>query len=129
MDRLDSRSAKQKNVLGTELVSCGMDPLTGFYRTGSCATGPDDKGMHTVCAVLTAEFLEFTKSKGNDLSTPLPQFGFPGLRPGQSWCLCAARWLEAESAGRAPKVILESTHENTLNSIPLETLKKHRMMK
>jgi uncharacterized protein (DUF2237 family) len=114
-----------KNVLGTELKPCGMDPLTGFYRTGSCETGPDDRGVHTVCAVLTDEFLEFTKSKGNDLSSPLPQFGFPGLKAGQRWCLCAARWLEAERAGRAPKVVLEATHEKTLSTVPLDTLKKY----
>ncbi len=114
-----------KNVLGTELKPCGMDPLTGFYRTGSCETGPDDRGVHTVCAVLTDEFLEFTKSKGNDLSRPLPQFGFPGLKAGQRWCLCAARWLEAERAGRAPKVVLEATHEKTLSTVPLDTLKKY----
>jgi len=114
-----------KNVLGTELKPCGMDPLTGFYRTGSCETGPDDRGVHTVCAVLTDEFLEFTKSKGNDLSRPLPQFGFPGLKTGQRWCLCAARWLEAERAGRAPKVVLEATHEKTLSTVPLDTLKKY----
>ena len=114
-----------KNVLGTELKPCGMDPLTGFYRTGSCETGPDDRGVHTVCAVLTDEFLEFTKSNGNDLSSPLPQFGFPGLKAGQRWCLCAARWLEAERAGRAPKVVLEATHEKTLSTVPLDTLKKY----
>jgi uncharacterized protein (DUF2237 family) len=114
-----------KNVLGTDLKPCGMDPLTGFYRTGSCETGPDDRGVHTVCAVLTDEFLEFTKSKGNDLSRPLPQFGFPGLKAGQRWCLCAARWLEAEKAGSAPQVVLEATHEKTLSTVPLDTLKKY----
>ena len=114
-----------KNVLGTELKPCGTDPLTGFYRTGFCQTGDDDRGVHTVCAVLTDDFLGFTKSNGNDLSSPLPQFGFPGLKAGQRWCLCAARWLEAERAGSAPKVVLEATHEKTLSTVPLDTLKKY----
>lgn len=120
-----TKNKEQKNVLGTKLIPCGMDPITGFYRTGTCETGPDDRGVHTVCAELTNDFLEFTKSQGNDLSTPLPRFGFPGLKAGQRWCLCAARWAEAEKAGSAPKVILESTHEKTLSVVPLETLKKY----
>lgn len=122
---MDTKSSEQKNVLGTELTGCGLDPLTGFYRNGFCETGPDDRGVHTVCAEVTAEFLEFTKSQGNDLSTAWPQFGFPGLKPGQRWCLCASRWLEAERAGFAPKVILTATHEKTLDVVPLEKLRQH----
>ena len=118
-------SAQAKNVLGTELTQCGRDPVTGFYRDGSCKTGPQDAGTHTVCAVVTEEFLRFTQSRGNDLTTPRPQIGFPGLKPGQRWCLCASRWLEAFQAGVAPPVVLESTHEKTLSIIPIEALKRH----
>ena len=103
----------QRNVLGATLADCSHDPKTGFYRSGCCETGPDDAGVHTVCAVLTEEFLEFSRSRGNDLSTPRPEFGFPGLDPGDRWCLCAARWLEAFEAGCAPRVDLEATHEKT----------------
>lgn len=117
--------SEQKNVLGTKLQPCGFDPKTGFFRNGSCETGPNDRGVHTVCAVLTNEFLSFTKSQGNDLTTPLPQFDFPGLKAGQRWCLCATRWAEAEKAGYAPKVVLEATNEKTLKIVPLETLKKY----
>lgn len=115
------------NILGTELKECGRDPITGFFRDGSCQTGPSDSGVHTVCAELTQEFLDFTKSKGNDLSTPRPQFGFAGLKPGQRWCLCAARWLEAHEAGKAPPVSLEATHQRSLETVPLEALKSRAL--
>jgi len=113
---------KSRNVFGTEMLTCSEKPVTGFYRDGCCNTGPQDHGVHTVCAVMTAEFLEFSKSKGNDLSTPQPQFNFPGLKPGDRWCLCAPRWLEAYRAGKAPKVKLEATHEKTLEIVDLDTL-------
>lgn len=103
-----------KNVLGTELKTCGTDPMTGFYRDGCCNTGADDMGVHTVCAIVTAEFLEFSKKRGNDLSTPMPQYGFAGLNPGDRWCLCASRWAEARDAGMAPSVDLEATHARSL---------------
>ena len=112
-----------KNVLGTELSLCCRDPLTGFYRDGTCRTGADDLGVHTVCCRMTAQFLAFSKARGNDLSTPRP--GFPGLKPGDQWCLCAARWQEAFEAGMAPKVVLEATHEATLAFCKLEDLKAH----
>jgi len=99
--------------------------MTGFYRDGCCNTGPDDLGVHSVCVEVTAEFLAFSKSRGNDLSTPNPQWGFPGLKPGDRWCLCAARWAEAYAAGAAPKVNLAATHEATLAIVPLEQLQTH----
>lgn len=102
---------KSRNVLGGELESCSYQPLTGFYRTGCCDTGADDVGLHVVCVRVTDEFLRFSKSKGNDLSTPMPQFNFPGLSDGDQWCLCAARWLEAQRAGCAPLVVLAATNE------------------
>ena len=114
-----------RNVLGGELEPCSTSPLTGFYRNGCCETGPEDAGMHTVCAVMTAEFLRFSQSAGNDLTTPQPDFGFPGLKPGDRWCLCAPRWKEALDAGVAPPVVLESTHEETLAIMPLGVLKDH----
>jgi uncharacterized protein (DUF2237 family) len=114
-----------RNVLGTDLVPCSLDPTTGFYRNGCCETGPEDLGLHTVCAVMTAEFLAFSKASGNDLSTPLPEYGFPGLSPGDRWCLCAPRWKEALDAGMAPQVVLESTHEETLAIVPLGVLKDY----
>jgi len=120
-------STKALNVLGTELADCSHDPKTGFYRNGCCETGPDDVGVHTVCAVLTEEFLAFSKSRGNDLSTPRPEFGFPGLKDGDRWCLCAARWLEAYDADCAPRVHLEATHKKTLETAPLEALKEHAL--
>jgi uncharacterized protein (DUF2237 family) len=113
------------NVLGGVLMPCSTEPLTGFFRDGCCNTGPEDRGLHTVCVVLTAEFLAFSKSAGNDLSTPMPQYGFAGLKTGQRWCLCAARWQEALDAGAAPKVVLESTHAVTLQVVSLADLKKH----
>lgn len=115
--------AKAKNVLGGPLQSCSTDPLTGFYRDGCCNTGPDDLGVHSVCVVMTKEFLAFSRSRGNDLSTPAP--GFPGLKPGDRWCLCAARWQEAFESGMAPKVVLEATHEATLKFVSLEDLEAH----
>ncbi|NBD94959.1 MAG: DUF2237 family protein [Gammaproteobacteria bacterium] len=117
----------QRNVLGAALADCSHDPKTGFYRSGCCETGPDDAGVHTVCAEVTEAFLEFSRSRGNDLSTPRPQFGFPGLDPGDRWCLCAARWLEAFEAGCAPRVDLEATHEKTLEIVPFESLKAHAL--
>jgi len=114
-----------KNVLGGELVPCSRRPLTGFFRNGCCETGPDDLGMHTVCAQMTAEFLAFSMSVGNDLSTPQPLMGFPGLKPGDLWCLCAPRWKEALDAGVAPPVVLAATHEETLAITPLGVLKDH----
>lgn len=114
-----------KNVLGTDLQTCSNDPTTGFYRDGCCNTGGDDVGVHTVCAVVTDEFLEFSKAAGNDLSTPMPQFGFPGLRDGDQWCLCAPRWQEAFEAGKAPRVVLEATHIQTLEWCTLDDLKAH----
>ena len=117
--------AGARNVLGQELVPCSFDPLTGFFRNGCCETGPHDQGLHTVCAVMTAEFLAFSKSMGNDLSTPMPDYGFAGLRPGDRWCLCAPRWKEALDAGAAPQLVLESTHEETLAIVPLGILKDH----
>lgn len=114
-----------RNVLGQELVPCSLDPVTGFFRNGCCETGPHDVGMHTVCAVMTDDFLAFSKAVGNDLSTPRPDLGFPGLKAGDRWCLCAPRWKEALDAGAAPKVVLEGTHEETLAIVPLGVLKDH----
>ena len=113
-----------KNILGTPLQSCCTDPLTGFYRDGYCVTGPQDTGKHVVCAQMTEAFLAFTQQQGNDLSTPLPQYDFPGLRPGDRWCLCASRWQEAYQAGVAPPVILEATHEAALHYITREALEE-----
>jgi uncharacterized protein (DUF2237 family) len=114
-----------RNVLGGELESCSLSPVTGFYRNGCCETGPEDTGMHTVCAVMTEAFLKFSLSMGNDLSTPRPEFDFPGLRPGDRWCLCAPRWKEALDAGVAPHIVLEATHEEVLAIAPLGVLKDH----
>jgi uncharacterized protein (DUF2237 family) len=125
----DNLSMNKKNVLGSELHKCCDSPKTGYYRNGYCHTDPTDHGTHVVCAIVTKEFLEFTKSRGNDLSTPNPNNQFPGLVPGNRWCLCALRWLEAQSAGVAPKVELESTHQKALEFIDLETLKKFKASK
>lgn len=114
------------NVLGTKLIPCSLDPLTGFYRDGNCRTGPGDTGTHVVCAVMTEEFLQFTRSRGNDLSTPMPYFNFPGLRPGDSWCLCASRWKEAYREGKAPPAILEATHRKALEILEFEWLLEHK---
>jgi len=116
--------AAPRNVFGERLDECCTKPLTGFYRDGACNTGPEDFGVHTVCALMSADFLAFSKAAGNDLSTPVPQVGFEGLQPGDCWCLCAARWKEALDAGHAPRVRLAATHEATLEIVPLDTLKK-----
>lgn len=113
------------NVLGTALVPCSISPLTGFFRNGACDTCAQDQGSHTVCAVLTAEFLAYSKYVGNDLSTPRPEFNFPGLKPGQSWCLCAGRFLQAHDEGCAPQVNLEATHARALDIVPLAVLQEH----
>jgi uncharacterized protein len=114
-----------RNVVGGELLPCSADPLTGFYRDGCCATGPEDVGNHTVCAVVTADFLEFSARVGNDLSTPRPEWGFPGLSPGDRWCVCAARWLEACEANCAPAVVLGATHARALDVVAIEDLVAH----
>lgn len=116
-----------RNVLGEELETCCTSPMTGFYRNGVCETGPQDSGTHVVCAQVTAEFLAFTRSRGNDLSTPRPMSNFPGLKSGDRWCLCASRWKEALDAGVAPPVILSATHEAILNFVSLQDL-KHRAL-
>jgi uncharacterized protein len=113
------------NVFGQPLIPCSLDPLTGFYRDGCCATGPDDTGRHVVCAIMTAEFLTFSRARGNDLSTPRPEYRFPGLQPGDRWCLCALRWKEALEADAVPKVVLESTHEAALRYVTMDDLLKH----
>jgi len=110
------------NVVGGDLLPCSTEPLTGFYRDGCCGTGPEDLGSHTVCAVMTAEFLEFSRQAGNDLSTPRPEWGFEGLQPGDRWCLCAPRWLEAYEAGMAPEVVLGATHAGALEFVPIDAL-------
>ncbi|HHP7236900.1 DUF2237 family protein [Longibacter sp.] len=118
-------SAPARNVIGTVLQSCSTDPMTGFYRDGSCHTGPEDRGTHTVCAVMTEAFLSFTRSRGNDLSTPRPEYDFPGLQAGDRWCLCASRWKEAADADVAPPVVLEATHEKTLETVAKDRLLEH----
>jgi uncharacterized protein (DUF2237 family) len=110
------------NVVGGSLLECSADPVTGFYRDGCCATGPEDMGSHTVCAIVTEEFLAHSARAGNDLTTPQPQFGFGGLRPGDRWCVCAARWLEAHEAGCAPPVLLAATHRRALDVVPIDLL-------
>jgi uncharacterized protein len=114
-----------KNVFGEELLPCSKKPLTGFYRDGCCNTGDEDHGVHTMCVVVTKEFLEFSKNTGNDLSTPRPEWNFFGLKPGDKWCLCASRWVEAWKAGLAPLVVLEATHEKSLEFFPLKQLVKY----
>ncbi len=114
-----------KNVLGTKLETCCTSPMTGFYRNGCCDTGAEDLGLHLVCAKVTMEFLAFSKSRGNDLITPVPMYGFPGLKPGDKWCLCVARWKEALEAGVAPPIILAATHSATLKYIPLPILQEY----
>ncbi|WP_019022175.1 DUF2237 family protein [Thioalkalivibrio sp. ALE23] len=114
-----------RNVFGEELEPCGRDPVTGFYRDGRCATGHDDTGIHTVCAEVTQAFLDYSLAQGNDLVTPMEAFGFPGLKPGDRWCVCAGRWVEAYRAGVAPGVYLRATHEETLAIIPLDVLQAH----
>ncbi len=115
----------QKSVLDEPLAVCSISPMTGFVRNGCCETGPEDLGSHTVCVEVTAEFLEFSQSRGNDLSTPIPAFEFPGLQPGDRWCLCAARWQEALEAGVAPKVVMRATHQRALEEIDFKDLSRH----
>jgi uncharacterized protein (DUF2237 family) len=115
---------ESRNILGKPLQAASFSPLTGFYRDGYCRTGALDAGAHVVCAVLTQPFLDYSKAQGNDLVTPRPEFGFPGLRAGDRWCVCASRWLEAYDAGVAPQVVLAATHERALNTIPLDALKE-----
>lgn len=117
--------SRPKNVLGEPLASCSEDPVTGFYRTGCCETGADDHGLHLVCAEMTYEFLEFSESRGNPLATPMPEYGFPGLQPGDRWCLCVERWKEALQHGVAPPVHLDATHISTLEFVSLEELQAH----
>lgn len=114
-----------RNVLGGQLEVCSTSPMTGFYRTGCCDVGPDDAGVHAVCVQVTAKFLAFSKAAGNDLSTPMPQHGFAGIKPGDRWCLCAARWKQALDAGAAAQVVLAATHEKTLEFVSLEDLKRY----
>ena len=115
------------NVLGGDIRCCCRDPLTGFYRDGYCRTGPGDVGLHTVCALMTEEFLEFSRENGNDLITPHPEWDFPGLKPGDKWCLCVTRWQEALLAGKAPLVDLEATHSSAVEFVSLEDLKAHQL--
>jgi uncharacterized protein (DUF2237 family) len=122
---MDAGGSSPRNVLGGPLGACCHKPMTGFYRTGSCETGPEDRGLHVVCVQVTAEFLAFSRARGNDLSTPLPVLGFPGLAPGDCWCLCAARWQEALDAGEAPRVRLLATHEAALEVVSLADLKRY----
>lgn len=123
-----SEQASAKNVLGQPLEPCGLDPLTGFYRDGCCNTGSNDPGVHTVCCVVTEEFLAVSARLGNDLSTPMPQYGFPGLKAGDRWCVCAARWLQVQQAGAACPVVLEATHEATLEIVPFEILLEYAVI-
>lgn len=119
--------ADSLNILGENLEPCSHDPLTGFFRDGCCNTARGDVGSHTVCAELSEEFLAFTKARGNDLSTPRPEYGFPGLKPGNKWCLCASRWLEAFKEGAAPRIYLRSTHERATAIVPLELLREYAL--
>jgi uncharacterized protein (DUF2237 family) len=121
----DTDVVTERNVLGRELELCGTDPVTGFFRDGCCNTGPDDRGSHTICAVMTAEFLDHQMRIGNDLSTPMPQFRFPGLVPGDRWCVTARNWLRAHQDGVAAPVVLASTHERALDIVPIEVLQEH----
>lgn len=121
--------SRAKNVLGTPLEPCSHDPVTGFFRDGCCNTGPEDDGLHTLCAEMTDEFLTFSKSRGNDLSTPIEEYGFPGLKSGDCWCLCVLRWKEALLAGMAPRVVLEATHMSVLEFVDLEDLRSHAVAK
>ena len=125
MDGENFGGGRQKNVLGGALIPCSVAPMTGFFRDGCCHTSPEDIGSHTVCAVMTNDFLIFSKAAGNDLTTPLAKYGFPGLKPGDSWCLCAARWEQARRAGAAPNVILSATNAACLSVVALEDLREH----
>jgi len=119
--------SQASNVLGEPLQPCSFEPLTGFYRDGCCHTGPGDRGLHTVCMQATAEFLQFSREAGNDLSTPMPEYAFPGLKPGDQWCLCVTRWQEALEADCAPRVVLAATHISALEFVLLEDLKRHAL--
>jgi uncharacterized protein (DUF2237 family) len=119
----------EKNIFGEKLQICCTNPMTGYFRDGSCRTINEDTGTHTVCAIMTEEFLNFSASRGNNLITPAPYYQFPGLKPGDKWCLCVSRWVEAEKVGKAPKLILEATHEKTLEYTTLDTLVKHAFIK
>lgn len=121
----DAESVDERNVLGSELEACGTEPMTGFFRDGCCNTGPEDRGSHTICAVVTAEFLEHQRSIGNDLSTPMPQYSFPGLEPGDRWCVTAVNWARAYQDGAAAPVVLAATNEAVLRIIPLTALQEH----
>lgn len=123
----EPRRPVQRNVFGEPLSTCCLSPMTGFYRTGACETGAQDLGLHVVCAEMTQAFLAYSKRAGNDLSTPVPEYGFPGLQPGDRWCLCAARWQQALEAGAAPRVVLAATHEAALQVIAFEDLKKYAL--
>lgn len=127
IQKRDDPRAGARNVLGGKLETCSLKPLTGFMRDGCCNTTDEDFGVHTVCVRATAEFLAFSKARGNDLSTPMPEYDFPGVKPGDRWCLCAARWREAMLAGCAPRVVLAATHEKTLEFVTLEQLKAHAL--
>lgn len=127
MDSDPARSTTALNVLGRRLGPCSTNPLTGYFRDGCCHTDPGDRGLHVICAEMTVDFLEFSASRGNDLRTAQPRFSFPGLQPGDRWCLCAARWLEAKTAGLAPPVVLESTHLNALGVVTLQQLMEHAL--
>lgn len=124
---MEVQSTPSVNVFGEPLLPCGNDPVTGFFRDGHCNTCAEDLGSHTVCVELTQAFLEFSRFRGNDLMTPMPEFGFPGLKAGDAWCLCAARWLEAQQHERAPRVFLQRTHQKALDIIPLETLRRYAL--
>lgn len=124
---MPEEKSAQKNVLGGELTVCCTHPMTGFYRNGCCETGADDRGIHVVCAEVTEAFLAFTASRGNDLSTPVPLLGFLGLKPGNQWCLCVARWKEALEAGVAPPIVLSATHEAALKQVTLDELNQHAL--
>jgi len=127
VEKINSMEENALNVLGTPLQSCCTDPMTGFYRDGICNTGPTDSGRHVVCAEMTQEFLDYTKSMGNDLCTPFPQYNFPGLKPGDRWCLCAVRWKEAYDAGKAPPIILESTNAAALRFVDMDELRQKEL--
>ena len=128
MPAAEPQQSPSRNVLGQPLQTCGTEPMTGFYRDGCCNTGPDDRGVHTVCAIVNEEFLTTSRRLGNDLSTPMPQYGFPGLQPGDRWCVCAARWLQCLEAGSPCPIVLEATHENTLRVVPFEILIQHAII-
>jgi uncharacterized protein (DUF2237 family) len=123
-----SEEPAQRNVLGQRLAECGCEPMTGFYRDGCCHTGPEDLGQHTICCIVTEAFLSASARLGNDLMTPMPQYGFPGLKPGDRWCVCAGRWLQVQRAGAACPVVLESTHEGALEVVPFEVLLQYAVI-